>query len=348
MTRSTYLPKTLCTLLALATIAVGGCVGARGPFGGPFGTFGGSGLADFGDENGGGGPGSPTTPSPGDGATSDDPCELTDRQKVVRISMRNYVETDYIHYFVAFVAFVHDANEENGFVNGAVCRNDLNFYRTNGYSIEVENGEEIVFGNFCIPGPALVYFHENGRFRSPGGSGTQGLASGIAPANGDLPTYDSFFGPAGAEIPVPNQILFHNPGTGEGAALKVSRNDSAPCSNANNQAGSPTCDQDAFYYVTEDDRPSGNPFLGLGSFRRVPAEIQGTGCQFGLQDPFQELAPPTVTAATASDQQFLRGARINYAFIRQDVDPPIPQLLWQVTDSRGATVHDFDPRANID
>jgi hypothetical protein len=328
-------------LMLLTLLATTSCVNARGPFGGPFGSFGGASLIDQGGTTDDGTDGGGGTP-PGGGATTDDPCELAEALKVVRISMRNQSSEDYIHYFVAFIAFVHDPDDPE-LVNGAVCPDDISFYRQNGYSIQLRAGEQEIFGNYCINGPALINFHETGRFRAAGGTG---LASAIAPANGNVPTFDSFFTASGADIPVPNVILFHNPGTGEGAALKVSRNSANPC-DPDTLGGTPNCQQDAFYYVSEDDRPIGSPQLGFNSFRRVPAEIQGTGCQQGLQDARQRLAPIGTTAAQAADNEFLRGGSIEYVFIREDTDPPIPQLLWQVRDSRGAEAHDFDPRAGL-
>jgi hypothetical protein len=328
-------------LMLLTLLPTTSCVNARGPFGGPFGSFGGASLIDQEDTGDGGTDGGGGTP-PSGGATTDDPCELSEALKVVRISMRNQDPDVYIHYFVAFVAFIHDPDAEVP-STGAVCPDDISFYRQNGYSIQIADGDQTTFGNYCINGPALIYFHESGRFRAAGGTG---LASAIAPANGEVPTYDSFFTASGADIPVPNIILFHNPGTGEGAALKVSNNAVNPC-DPDALGGTPNCQQDAFYYVSEDDRPIGSPQLGFGSFRRAPAEIQGTGCQQGLQDARQRLAPIGTTAAQASDNQFLRGGEIEYVFIRQDTDPPIPQLLWQVRDSRGAEAHDFDPRADL-
>jgi hypothetical protein len=44
---------------------------------------------------------------------------------------------------------------------------------------------------------------------------------------------------------------------------------------------------------------------------------------------------------------FFRGGRIDYVFLREDTDPPFPQLVWRVTDSAGTRAQDFDPRANI-
>jgi hypothetical protein len=112
----------------------------------------------------------------------------------------------------------------------------------------------------------------------------------------------------------------------------------------------PDCNQDAFYYVDEFDMMIGSIDieLGFGAGRRVPSEIQGTGCACtGFQDPYQHLAPSGVAASSAACNEFLRGGRIEYVFVRDDTNPPYPQLLWRVTDQAGAEVHNFDPRANI-
>ncbi len=275
---------------------------------------------------------------------SADPCTLSQAQKLVRISMRNMDSTDYVHYFLVLIAFVNGTT----YPNGAVCANDIAFYTAFGYT-SVAEGSAVEFGNYCIQGPALYYFHRGGQFAGAGGTGASSLASAIAPAQGSTPTYDNFFGSAGAPVPVPNVILFHNPGTtAEGQALKISRNTTSPCSPGVVVSGDPDCQQDAFYYVDETDRISGSTALGLGSGRRVPSEIQGTGCQCAGQNaPFSSLALSGTAASTAGCSQFFRGGRIDYVFVRDDRDPPYPQLLWRVTDSGGAMAHDFDPRAGI-
>jgi hypothetical protein len=272
-----------------------------------------------------------------------DPCSESNARKFIRISMRNLATDSYIHYFLTLIAFV------NGelYPEGAVCPDDVDLYVQNGYT-EIPAGLAQEFGNYCIVGPALVYFHENGQFRRGGGAGGSQLASAIAPAQGTSATYDSFFGSAGATVPVPDLILFHNPGTGEGAALQISRSDSSPCDETVDQFVDSDCTQDAFYYVDEFDVLLGSNALGFGSGRRVPNEIQGTGCECsGFQDPFQRLAPSGVAASNARCYEFLRGGRIEYTFVRDDREPPFPQLLWRVTDQSGAEVHAPDPRANI-
>lgn len=286
----------------------------------------------------------------GNDRTPVNPCNLNESSKYVRISMRNQNELDYIHYFVIFVAYVYEANvgDSEGVrgVYGAVCPDDKQLYRSNGYELEVADGEDLVIGNYCIEGPAMVQFYENGRFRRTSGSGNE-LASAIAPASGSVPTYDLDFSTVGARIPVPNIILWHNPGTGEGAALKFSENARDACRDPNDASADPDCFQDAFYYVNENDQPSGSPILGSNSYRRVPSEIQGTLCRSGLSRASQNLAPANITGEFARDYEFFRGGRIDYVFIRQDLEPPIPQLLWKVTDSRGGVAHTFDPRADI-
>ena len=205
------------------------------------------------------------------------------------------------------------------------------------------------FGDYCITGPALLYYHQNGQFRVSAGTGNSGLGSAIAPAQGTLPTYDPFFTSAGAQLPVPDIILFHNPGRGEGGALKISVPNDAPCDPATIAlSADPECERDAFYYVGEDDFMSGTRELGVGSGRRVPNEIQGTGCECNpLSGPYQQLAPSGVTAASSRCDEFLRGGRILYAFVRDDETPAFPQLLWRVTDAAGSEAHDFDSRSNL-
>jgi hypothetical protein len=132
-----------------------------------------------------------------------------------------------------------------------------------------------------------------------------------------------------------------------GQALKISRNSPGPCNDVI-LGGDPTCQQDAFYYVDTQDRlSSGSTALGAGSARRVPAEIQGTGCEcLGFANPAQELAPSGATG-TVRCNEFVRGGRIDYVFVREDQTPPFPQLVWRVVDTTGAVVHDFDERAPI-
>jgi hypothetical protein len=43
----------------------------------------------------------------------------------------------------------------------------------------------------------------------------------------------------------------------------------------------------------------------------------------------------------------LRGGRIDYVFVRDDVDPPYPQLLWRVTDGNGSVAHNYDPDSSV-
>jgi len=271
-----------------------------------------------------------------------DPCQEPQPRKYVRISMRN-LSSDYIHYFLILVAFVRS----DTYPEGAVCPSDIALYRQFGYT-EIRSGQSRAYGNYCIRGPALVYFHRGGQFR---GAGAQGLGSAIAPAQGRNATYDSFFGPAGQLVPVPNQIIFHNPGIGDGARLKVSFSAPEPCneSAAGNALADPPCAQDAFYYVDEFDSRVGSRVLGSGSYVRTPDEIQDTGCTCGLgtDRAFQELAPSTTTAGSAECNEFLRGGRIDYVFVRDDTEPPYPQLVWRVTDAGGARAHDFDPRARV-
>lgn len=275
-----------------------------------------------------------------------DPCSETQQNKFIRISMRN-ASPDYVHYFLILVAYV-DTDERRG----AVCPDDISLYTSNGY-VSVPDGRAVELGNFCIVGPAVYYYHENGQFRGASGVGTSSLASAIAPAQGSSATYDAFFNSAGASLPVPEIILFHNPGTGEGAALKISENETSPCSATTVTTADPDCQQDAFYYVDEDDRLVGSTALGFGSGRRVPDEIQGTGCNCGLSNaPYaelalQELSASDVNGSSAYCSTFLRGGRIEFVFLREDTDPPFPQLVWRVTDSAGTRAHDFDARAGI-
>ena len=272
-----------------------------------------------------------------------DPCSESNARKFIRISMRNLATDSYIHYFLVMIAYVNGET----YPDGAVCPDDISLYTSRGY-LEIPEGQQQAFGNLCIVGPALFYFHENGQFRSGGGVGGSQLGSAIAPAQGTNATFDSFFTAGGALLPVPNLIIFHNPGTGEGASLKISVNRSDPCGEEVVGFFDPACDQDAFYYVDESDLISGSITLGVGSGIRVPSEIQGTGCEcLGFQDPFQQLAPSGTSASNARCNEFLRGGAIEYVFVREDLNPPYPQLLWRVTDQAGAVVHDFDPQASI-
>ena len=273
-----------------------------------------------------------------------DPCAEPNSRKFIRISMRNLSSDSYIHYFLVLIAYVNG----DTYPDGAVCPDDTDLYTSFGYQ-EILEGNSRAFGNYCIEGPALFYYHDSGQFQGTGGTSGSKLASAIAPAQGTNASYDNFFVSGGVPVPVPNEILFHNPGTGEGAALKVSINNPAPCSEqATTVVVTADCDQDAFYYVDESDLIAGSVFLGAGSGRRVPNEIQETGCEcLGTQDPFQVLATSGTTASTAQCNEFLRGGAIEYAFVRDDTNPPYPQLVWEVTDQSGAVVHEFDPRANV-
>lgn len=283
-----------------------------------------------------------------------DPCTESQARKFVTISMRN-LGPDFIHYFFVAVAFEQvDSTSASGiipafdgtpFPNGAVCETDVQLYLRFGY-VEIPSGTQLAFGDYCIRGPALFYFHRNGQFRRSAGTGSTGLGSAIAPAQGTSATFDGFFTSAGAQVPVPDLILFHNPGTGEGAHLKISRQTTAPC-DLLVATGTPPCLRDAFYYVDDTDIMVGSPTLGLGSGRRVPAEIQGTGCQGGTDQAYQILAPSHVTSTAAHDNEFLRGGRIEFVFLRDDETPQFPQLVWKATDSAGGVAHPFDPRAGV-
>ena len=268
-----------------------------------------------------------------------DPCEETNVRKFITISMRNFAP-DHIHYFLALVAFVDTDTQV-----GAVCADDIELYTDFGYTFVPENSTR-EFGDYCFSGPALIYFHKNGNFRGGSGFGSDEFASGIAPAQGNSPSFDAFFTSAGARVPVPDQILFHNPGTGEGAALQIAQLTGSPCTSIL-VPNSSQCSLDAFYYVDEFDLLTGSTAVGAGSGRRVPNEIQGTGCTVGFQEAFSTLAPSGTTALTATDNEFLRGGRVEFTFIREDLNPPIPQLLWRVTDAGGSVVHEPDTRANL-
>jgi hypothetical protein len=271
-----------------------------------------------------------------------DPCSEPQNRKFVRISMRNQ-SSDYVHYFLVLIAYVNS----DEYPEGAVCETDRALYTSFGYT-SIAAGQSVAFGNYCVVGPALYYFHRNGQFQLAGGATGRRLASAIGPAQGATPTYDAFFTSSGATVPVPDLILFHNPGSGQGQALKISRNVSDPCAGEIVVGGDPACQQDAFYYVDETDRLAGSTALGVGSGRRVPGDIQGTGCEcLGVSVPFQILAPSGQRAQGAACNTFFRGGRIDYVFLREDTDPPFPQLVWRVTDATGARAHDFDPRSDI-
>ncbi len=270
-----------------------------------------------------------------------DPCDEPRTRKFVRISMRN-LSREYIHYFLVLIARVNGET----YPEGAVCADDISTYTAFGYT-QVAEGQRISFGNYCLEGPLLYYFHQGGRFQGAGGSSN--LGSAIGPAQGSTPAYDSFFTSGGANVPVPDDILFHNPGTGEGATLHLSDIQNNPCDVIIASNADSDCEQDAFYYVSQDDRLAGSTGLGFGSGRRVPNDIQGTGCQCGLgADAVQTLAPSGTSSGDAACNQFFRGGRIDYVFVREDTDPAFPQLLWRVTDAVGGRAHDFDPRAGIE
>ncbi len=275
----------------------------------------------------------------GGGRATGDACDEPLDRKFVTISMRSLVEDDHVHYFLVLVAFVQGET----YRSGAVCPDDVATYTRFGYT-QIPEGAEQAFGNFCFQGPALIYYHRQGRFRSAGGS----LESAIAPARGADASFDAFFTSAGARVPVPDLILFHNPGSGGGAGLLISRHRTDPCGDEL-FAGTGACAQDSFYYVSDEGIMAGSNALGNGSGRRVPNEIQGTGCECaGRSDtPFAVLAPSGASASDAECFEFLRGGRIEFVFIRRDQNPPIPQLLWRVTDSTGQVAHDFDSRADV-
>ncbi|MBW7906533.1 MAG: hypothetical protein LC135_16140 [Phycisphaerae bacterium] len=268
------------------------------------------------------------------------PCEEALKRKFVTLTLRNQSRDDYIHYFMLLIAFVDTDTQ-----SGAVCSDDIPIYTNFGYT-QIPEGGFVEFGNFCVVGPALIYFHQGGRFREVGGE----LASAIGPAQGTSGTFDNRFGSNGLQVPVPNLIAFHNPGTTpESLNLRVSRPLPDPCFATDIGGGvSPPCQQDGFYYVDENDNFIGSSQLGTGSGRRVPSEFQGTGCQcLGFSQGYWTLAPSGTTAANAQCNQFLRGGRIEFVFIRDDRDPPIPQLVWRVTDDSGSLVHDFDARTGV-
>lgn len=276
-----------------------------------------------------------------------DPCDETEARKFIRISMRNESD-DYVHYFLILVAFVNS----DTYPNGAVCADDVQLYMSNGY-ISVAEGRYVELGGLCIPGPALYYFHRNGQFQQVSGN-TISLASAIAPGSASSPSYDATFTSAGKQIPVPDIIMFHNPGIGQGSSLLIADLPSDPCGNSGVlETVDPSCEWDSFYYVDENDRIVGSDAIGYGSGRRVPNEVQGTGCQCGISnDPYSILAPPTVSASTVADSSgycdaFMRGGRIDYVFLREDTDPAFPQLVWRVRDASGTRVHDFDSRSGV-
>jgi len=322
------------------TLAVLGCNASSSTFefvGSPF-----HNVTGTGGSTGPGGTGVSGSGSGAGGGAAVDPCDEQQARKFIRLSLANADADDHVHYFLMLVAFVN--GEE--YPDGAVCADDVSLYTSFGYSL-IPAGSQREFGNFCVVGPALLYFHRNGQFRSAGGgTGGTALASAIAPAQGTVRTYDAFFTSAGAQVPVPDFIILHNPGTGDGARLKISRNSPSPC-DPTVIGGDPPCNQDAFYYVDENDIMAGSTALGVGSGRRTPNEIQQTGCAGGFNDPSYELAPSNASANSALDNQFLRGGKVDLVFLRNDQDPPIPQAVWRVTDASGAVVHNFDSRSGV-
>ena len=229
-------------LLAAAAAFVGGCAGGSGiasMFGTPFPYN--TNVPTPTPTAGGSGTGSPASGSGADrGENELDPCTLKDADKFIRISMRNLAPNDYIHYFLVMIAFVDGEP-----TSGAACKDDIDLYKSFGYQQLTANQE---FGGFCLPAGALVYFHDAGRFRTGGGK----LGAAIAPAQGTAPTYDEFFTASGALVAIPDIIAFHNPGTGDGAKLQVSRNPGHPCDSGFLDTET-ICSQDAFYYVDARD-----------------------------------------------------------------------------------------------
>lgn len=326
-------------LSVVVLIAVTGCAGSTGAFG-LFGTpYAPVGTTDSGIT----GPGqSGTVPGGalgGSGRSSGNPCDESQNRKFFRLTLRNDSQ-DYIHYFLVLVAYVYGDTHPTG----AVCPDDVETYVANGYDITVEDGQQLAFGNECIEGPALIYFHEAGRFQGVGGSR---LSSGIPPAEGSTPAYDAAFTASGRRLPVPNLIWFHNPG-GEGDRLRWALKDSAPCATGDISIFTGACEQDSFYYVDERDNPTGSNPGSRSPYVRFPSEIQGTGCRcFGSDQPWAELAPTGATAATARCNEFLRGGWVEFVFLNDDSEPPPPQLIWRVRDASGAVAHEFDERANV-
>lgn len=334
--------KKICLVGTVAALLAGiaaGCAGTPGIgplFGSPFPN---NGTGGGGTGQGPGGTGSGGT---GGGATNVgelqlDPCAVSDPQKFIRISMRNQASIDFVHYFLLLVAFVETDGQE-----GAVCAEDISLYTQFGYRLLASDE---AFGSLCLPAGSLVYFHQSGRFRTTSGSGNTGLGSAIAPASGTNPTYDEFFSASGRQVPVPNWIIFHNPGTGDGARLQISIPNAAPCLEGGFfPTGGSICTQDAFYYVNSGDSINGSSALGAGSGRRVPAEIQGSFCECGgVAQPVQQLA----LTGTPDCFEFTRGGSIQYVFLRDDRQPPFPQLVWRVNSASGQLVQDFDPRSGV-
>lgn len=272
------------------------------------------------------------------------PCNEPFDRRFVTISMRNTAPDDFIHYFLLLGAFI----QSETYPEGTVCPDDVPTYTMFGYE-QIAEGTELAFGDYCFRGPMLLYFHREGRFRGVGSGATSTLASGIAPARGTSATYDDFFNAVGARVPAPSFILFHNPGSGAGAPLLIANINDRPCDPVF-QAGTSRCAIDAFYYVDDTDRIAGSTRRGNGSGVRVPSEIQGTSCECrGFSEPFQTLASSEKTASSPSllCSEYLRGGRIEFVFLRDDTDPPYPQLVWRVTDASGSVAHEFDPRAAI-
>jgi len=292
-------------------------------------------TANIGDDDAGGGDGDDDA----GGDSDDDPCDEPLNRKFVTISMQNR-STSFIHYFFIAIARVRG----DTFPGGAVCEEDVELYTQNGYQL-IPAGQRQPVGNYCVDGPALVYFHEQGEFRSGSGTDNASLASAIGPAAGTNPTFDNEFSASGKRIPVPQFIIFHNPGTGGGASRLIGRLLDDPCSQNPGVEGTVnTCRADAFYYVRSDGRLDGSASFGQGAGRRNPTEIQGTGCECGAFSNFdnsiQELGTDQLEC-----NQFGRGGQIEYVFLRDDQIPAVPQLLWRVTESSGTIVHDFDESA---
>ena len=97
----------------------------------------------------------------GDTRAATDACDEPQNRKFVRISMRN-LSGDHVHYFLVLVAFIQGETFPEG---AAVCPDDVALYTSFGY-LEIGDGELREFGNFCIAGPALLYFHESGQFQT--------------------------------------------------------------------------------------------------------------------------------------------------------------------------------------
>ncbi len=151
MRRSNSFSMRLSRTLRVASVTLVAAMAGCGAGGSPYSLFG-SPFTNYVGRTGSGGNGTGIQIGGGNqlGSRDDsDPCTLDDARKFVSVSMRNY-STDYVHYFVVFIAFVRG----DVYTDGAVCADDEALYLRNGYT-KVNAGSQVTFGSYCLQGPVL-------------------------------------------------------------------------------------------------------------------------------------------------------------------------------------------------